>query len=161
MLKLMSSLNYEMFLKALNNESISKLRVDFTSLQDELFNKLLGEFIAPIEREDIFILQKWLEEEFIAICSFGLLKSQNKNFFSEEITDLLKESVLVFSELRNLKTPKKLLKLLKENEKQCKKLLFSVVDFEDDVKSFCIFKELTEKIFIKFLEIERIILNNN
>ncbi len=161
MLKNLSSLNYEMFCKSIKKQPISKEKIDFNSLQEEIYNNLLSEFISPIEREDIFILQKRLEEEFLAICSFSLLKSQNKNFFSEEISDLLNESVLVFSELKYLKTPKKLLKLLRENERQCKNLLFSLVGFEDNIKSFCVFKELTEKIFIKFLEIERIILNNN
>ena len=161
MLKIMSSLNYEMFCKVLNNESISKLRVDFTSLQEELFNELLGEFIAPIEREDIYILQKRLEEEFITIYSFSLLKSKEKSLFSKEIINLLNGNVLIFSELRHFKTPKKLLKLLKENEKQCKNLLFSVVGFESDVKTLCNFKELTEKILLLDFEIERIILNNN
>ncbi|MBE6748834.1 MAG: hypothetical protein E7557_06345 [Ruminococcaceae bacterium] len=161
MLKNLSSLNYEMFCKSIKNQPISKEKIDFNSLQEEIYNNLLSEFISPIEREDIFILQKRLEEEFLAICSFSLLKSQNKNFFSEEISNLLNESVLIFSELKYLKTPKKLLKLLKENEKQCKNLLFSLVNFEDDIKVFCIFKELTEKIFSLYCEIERIILNNN
>ena len=162
MLKNLSSLNYEMFCKILNNQSISKEKVDFNSLQEEIYNNLLCEFISPIEREDIFILQKRLEDEFLEICSFSLLiKREKKIFVSEEVSVLLKESVLVFSELKHFKTPKKLLQLLKENKKQTKKLLFSLTDYEGEIKSFCVLKDLVEKIFSLYLEIERIILSNN
>lgn len=158
MLKNLSSLNYEMFCKILNNQSISKEKVDFNSLQEEIYNNLLGEFISPIEREDIFILQKRLEEEFIAICSFSLLNSKEK-IFSEEICSLLKDNVIVFSELKNFKTPKKLLRLTKENKKYAQSLLISIVNCE--CKSFGVLKAMTEKIFSLCCEIERIILTNN
>ena len=68
---------------------------------------------------------------------------------------------MVFSELKHFKTPKKLLQLLKENKKQTKKLLFSLTDYEGEIKSFCVLKDLVEKIFSLYLEIERIILSNN
>ena len=158
MLKNLSSLNYEMFCKILNNQSISKEKVDFNSLQEEIYNNLLGEFISPIEREDIFILQKRLEEEFIAICSFSLLKSKEE-IFLEEISNLLKDNVIVFSELKNFKTPKKLLRLTKENKKYAQSLLISIVNCE--CKSFGVLKAMTEKIFSLCCEIERIILTNN
>ena len=110
MLKKLSSLNYEMFCKILNNQSISKEKVDFNSLQEEIYNNLLCEFISPIEREDIFVLQKRLEDEFLEICSFSLLIKREKKFFvSEEVSVLLKESVLVFSELKHFKTQKLLI----------------------------------------------------
>ncbi len=160
MLKNLSSLNYEMFCKILNNQSISKEKVDFNSLQEEIYNNLLSEFISPIEREDIFILQKRLEEEFVAICSFSLLKSKEK-IFSEEIYSLLKDNVTVFSELKNFKTPKKLLKLIRENKKYAQSLLISIINCECGYKSFGVLKEITEKIFSICLEIERIILSNN
>ncbi len=149
MLKILSSLNYEMFCKILNNQSISKEKVDFNSLQEEIYNNLLSEFISPIEREDIFILQKRLEEEFIAICSFSLLKSKEKNF-SEEICTLLKDNVIVFSELKNFKTPKKLLKLTRENKNYAKNILTT------REKS-----EVIKSIYKIDIEIERIILSNN
>ena len=158
MLKKLSSLNYEMFCKILNNQSISKEKVDFNSLQEEIYNSLLSEFISPIEREDIFILQKRLEEEFIAIWSFSLLKSKEK-IFLEEISNLLKDNVIVFSELKNFKTPKKLLRLTKENKKYAQSLLISIVNCE--CKSFGVLKAMTEKIFSLCCEIERIILTNN
>lgn len=160
MLKDLSSLNYEMFCKILNNQSISKEKVDFNSLQEEIYNNLLSEFISPIEREDIFILQKRLEEEFVAICSFSLLKSKEK-IFSEEIYSLLKDNVIVFSELKNFKTPKKLLKLIRENKKRAQNLLMSIINYECGFKSFGVLKEVTEKIFSVCVEIERIILSNN
>ena len=162
MLKNLSSLNYEMFCKILNNQSISKEKIDFNSLQEEIYNNLLSEFISPIEREDIFILQKRLEEEFLAICSFSLLIKKEKKFFVlDEVSALLKENVLIFSELKHFKTPKKLLKLLKENKIRTKNLLFSLATYEGDFKSFCVLNCLIEKIFSTDTEIERIILNNN
>lgn len=156
MLKNLSSLNYEMFCKILNNQSISKEKVDFNSLQEEIYNNLLGEFISPIEREDIFILQKRLEEEFIAICSFSLLNSKEK-IFSEEISNLLKDNVIVFSELKNFKTPKKLLKFVRENKKHAIKLLTTE---KCDFEKLKVLK-IVEKIFSLCCEIERIILTNN
>jgi uncharacterized protein Yka (UPF0111/DUF47 family) len=149
MLKKLSSLNYEMFCKILNNQSISKEKVDFNSLQEEIYNNLLSEFISPIEREDIFILQKRLEEEFLEICSFSLLKSKEKNF-SEEICSLLKDNVIVISELKNFKTPKKLLKLIRENKNYAKNIL-SIREKSEIIKS----------IYKIDIEIERIILSNN
>jgi uncharacterized protein Yka (UPF0111/DUF47 family) len=149
MLKKLSSLNYEMFCKILNNQSISKEKIDFNSLQEEIYNNLLSEFISPIEREDIFILQKRLEEEFLEICSFSLLKSKDKNF-SEEICSLLKDNVIVISELKNFKTPKKLLKLIRENKNYAKNIL-SIREKSEIIKS----------IYKIDIEIERIILSNN
>lgn len=162
MLKNLSSLNYEMFCKSIKNQPISKEKIDFNSLQEEIYEKLLSEFISPIEREDIFILKKRLEEEFLAICSFSLLIKKEKNFFvPDEVSALLKDNILVFSELKHFKTPKKLLKLLKENKIRTKNLLFSLATYEGDFKSFCILNCLIEKIFSLYCEIERIILNNN
>ena len=156
MLKDLSSLNYEMFCKILNNQSISKEKVDFNSLQEDLYNCLLCEFISPIEREDIFILQKRLEEEFLAICSFSLFNRVNTFDFSD-VELLLKYNVSVFEELNNIKKPKKLLKLVRENKKFSVKILTSEkYNFE---KSKVL--KIAEKIFSLCCEIERIILNNN
>ena len=149
MLKNLSSLNYEMFCKSIKNQPISKEKIDFNSLQEEIYEKLLSEFISPIEREDIFILQKRLEEEFLEICSFSLLKSKEKNF-SEEICSLLKDNVIVISELKNFKTPKKLLKLIRENKNYAKNIL-SIREKSEIIKS----------IYKIDIEIERIILSNN
>lgn len=162
MLKELSSLNYEMFCKSTKKQPISKEKIEFNSLQEELYNNLLSEFISPIEREDIFILQKRLEEEFLMICSFSLLIKKEKRFLvPDEVSALLKENVLVFSELKHFKTPKKLLKLLKENKIRTKNLLFSLATYEGDFKSFCVLKCLIEKIFSLYCEIERVILSNN
>ena len=156
MLKKLSSLNYEMFCKLVKNQSISKEKIDFNSLQEEIYNNLLGEFISPIEREDIFILQKRLEEEFLAICSFSLFSRINTFDFSN-IEHLLKENILVFEELKNFKNPKKLLKLVRENKKLAIKLLTTEkCDFE---KSKVL--KIVEKNFSINIEIERIILSNN
>ena len=168
MLKLLSSLNYEMFCKSLNNESVSKLRIDFNSLQEELFDRLLGEFISPIEREDIFILQKRLEEEFFEICSFSLFKTDNRYISLlcvEELKELLKDNISVFLELKNFKIPKKLLRLTKENKKRAINLSLSIKRNSLELKEF---KELAEAlqqianlVFLIDTEIERIVLNNN
>ena len=145
-----------MFCKILKNRSISKEKVDFNSLQEEIYNNLLGEFISPIEREDIFILQKRLEEEFIAICSFSLFNKIN-NFDYSNVEYLLKESVSVFEELKNFKNPKKLLKFVRENKKHAIKLLTTE---KCDFEKLKVLK-IVEKIFSLCCEIERIILTNN
>lgn len=156
MLKKLSSLNYEMFCKSIKNQPISKEKIDFNSLQEEIYNNLLGEFISPIEREDIFILQKRLEEEFLMICSFSLFNKSNFFDFSS-IEILLKGNVAVFEELKNFKNPRKLLRLLRENKKSVVKLLTSEeYNFE---KSKVL--KIVQKIFNTLTEIERIILNNN
>ncbi len=156
MLKNLSSLNYEMFCKSIKNQPISKEKIDFNSLQEEIYSNLLSEFISPIEREDIFILQKRLEEEFLAICSFSLFNRVNTFDFSD-VELLLKYNVSVFEELNNIKKPKKLLKLVRENKKFSVKILTSEkYNFE---KSKVL--KIAEKIFSLYCEIERIILNNN
>ena len=156
MLKNLSSLNYEMFCKSIKNQQISKEKIDFNSLQEEIYENLLSEFISPIEREDIFILQKRLEEEFLAICSFSLFNRGNTFDFSD-VELLLKYNVSVFEELNNIKKPKKLLKLVRENKKFSVKILTSEkYNFE---KSKVL--KIAEKIFSLYCEIERIILNNN
>ncbi len=156
MLKKLSSLNYEMFCKSIKNQPISKEKIDFNSLQEEIYNNLLGEFISPIEREDIFILQKRLEEEFLMICSFSLFNKSNFFDFSS-IEILLKGNVAVFEELKNFKNPRKLLRLLRENKKSVVKLLTSEeYNFE---KSKVL--KIVQRIFNTLTEIERIILNNN
>ncbi len=156
MLKNLSSLNYDMFCKIIRNQPIGKEKIDFNSLQEEIYNNLLCEFISPIEREDIFILKKRLEEEFLEICSFSLFNRINTFDFSN-IEFLLKENVSVFEELKNFKNPKKLLKLVKENKKLVIKLLTTEkYDFE---KSNVL--KIAEKIFSNCVEIERIVLNNN
>lgn len=156
MLKNLSSLNYEMFCKSIKNQPISKEKIDFNSLQEEIYSNLLSEFISPIEREDIFILQKRLEEEFLAICSFSLFNRGNTFDFSD-VDLLLKYNVSVFEELNNIKKPKKLLKLVRENKKFSVKILTSEkYNFE---KSKVL--KIAEKIFSLYCEIERIILNNN
>ena len=152
MLKNLSSLNYEMFCKILNNQSISKEKVDFNSLQEEIYNNLLSEFISPIEREDIFILQKRLEEEFLVICSFSLFKTNNAFDFIE-IEELLKNNISIFLELKNYRNPKKLLKLTRENKKSVINTLASTEKTK--------VTELIKSLYKIDTEIERIILNNN
>ena len=156
MLKNLSSLNCEMFCKIIKNQPISKEKIDFNSLQEEIYENLLSEFISPIEREDIFILQKRLEEEFLMICSFSLFNKSNFFDFSS-IEILLKGNVAVFEELKNFKNPRKLLRLVRENKKSVVKLLTSEeYNFE---KSKVL--KIVQKIFSTLTEIERIILNNN
>ena len=159
MLKNLSSLNYEMFCKILNNQSISKEKVDFNSLQEEIYNNLLSEFISPIEREDIFILQKRLEEEFLTICSFSLLKNYSA-FNLVRVEELLKNNVLVLAELKNFKNPKRLLKLTRENVKNAVSLLTSN---ENCSKEFVSVKasKVVKAVYLTNIEVERIILNNN
>jgi hypothetical protein len=63
---------------------------------------------------------------------------------------LLKDNVIVISELKNFKTPKKLLKLIRENKNYAKNIL-SIREKSEIIKS----------IYKIDIEIERIILSNN
>ncbi len=156
MLKNLSSLNYEMFCKILNNQPISKEKIDFNSFQEEIYNSLLGEFISPIEREDIFILQKRLEEEFLEICSFSLFKT-DKASYSVDVEEVLRNNVAIFSELKNFKKPKKLLKLIKENKKSTINIIIpkvKTIKNSEEVK-------IAKLVYKTDIEIERIVLNNN
>lgn len=164
----MSSINYVMFSKSLNKQSFGKEKVDFVSLQNELFNNLLCEFISPIEREDIFLLQKWLEEEFISICSFGLFKIQKNLLFTagfDEVKNLLNDNVRVFEELKNFKTPKKLIKITRENKKQAINLYCSLKqDFSElpgQNARLCLLTDVVYSVYGINTEIEKIIINNN
>ena len=63
---------------------------------------------------------------------------------------MLKDNVIVISELKNFKTPKKLLKLIRENKNYAKNIL-SIREKSEIIKS----------IYKIDIEIERIILSNN
>jgi hypothetical protein len=91
-----------MFCKTIKNQPISKEKIDFNSLQEEIYENLLSEFISPIEREDIFILQKRLEEEFLMICSFSLFNKSNFFDFSS-IEILFKGNVAVLDKLEKVR----------------------------------------------------------
>lgn len=155
----MSSINYEMFCKSLENKPVGKEKVDFISLQNDLYEHLLGEFISPIERDDIFILQKRLEEEFLTICSFSLLKNYSA-FNLVRVEELLKNNVSVLAELKNFKNPKRLLKLTRENVKNAVSLLTSNENYSKEFVSVKA-SEVVKAIYLTNIEVERIILNNN
>ncbi len=166
MLKEMSSINTEALKIVLNGELPSKEKVDFFSLREDFFDGILREFISPIEREDLYILVTRLEDEFILIYSFGLLKSKNlKDFNFKEILKIIDFNNLIFDELKNFKTPKKLLKMISENKKVVLSEYFNLIKNNSD--------SVTKKQISEFLlnllrciygidsETEKIILKNN
>lgn len=164
-LKKLSLINTEILKNILANNPINALKIEFLSLQDEIYNELVNEFIAPIERVDIFTLAKRLEEEFISICSFGLFKSQ-KNALAfnckDEILALCNENNLIFDELKSFKNYKKLIKLTKENRLKAIKLinLFEST-LEIDFKISNAIAKLLRVIYFIDTEIEKIVINNN
>lgn len=175
MLKTLSATNTAIVENVLSHTSVSKLKIDFYSSQSELYDRLIDEFLPPLDRSDIYVLSRCLEDEFNALCSFEIITNyKNVTEFREilfKLSSLSNENTAIFSELKNFKNPKKILKAVRENKRgvtssisSCTKEIYSFsklsadsVMIEGNKAIISVFKTL----YIINTEIERIIINNN
>lgn len=175
-LKLLSESISVIYEKTLLNEDFSASKISFFAEKSELINKLQNEFITPLERGDIFLLEESLTEEldsvftlqeylnlinlkgFTELKSFGkILKTQN-NIFSQLVS--FKSNLKLFEqcseELKHLNTEKKkiekkIIEALKCNSEQ--PLIKYAV--------YSSFLDLNRKIYKTILQIERILIDNS
>lgn len=171
MLKSAADINCDILNNILENKQNGTNKLDFKALKNELFFKILDEFVPPIERTDIYSLFSHIELIHISLCKVEAFnKSREFQGFLEYIGSLKKplsdfsDSILLIS---SVKSPKKLADVVSCNKKLLeinfvglyRKLAlgnsFTEISF---FKTLC---ELVEALFTADTEIEKIIINNN
>lgn len=178
MLKSIALLNEGILKNITNKKSSGSEKLDFHTKQSELYEKLLDEFIAPIEREDIFILSRCLEDIFNELCSLEIL-AYYKNIadFREQLfpfESLFRDCTGAFAELKEYKSPKHLLKTVREHKRSintnsigCKRMAYSMMnrgnrrDFSYENEVYTLLLNILNSLYRADTEIERIIINNN
>jgi hypothetical protein len=158
-----------------NDKDFKKEVIRFSGLKTELSENLMNDFVAPLERNDIYKLSFCLSEELwqvINLFDFITLADINPLDFIGQIGDLFNKQNIVFDLLENTKYPQKTLKSVSENLLFCNKVRKQVLN---EVKNLlqsakqpliryslcCYFLELLRALETTFCEIERVIINNN
>lgn len=153
-----------------NNETIR-----FSGFKWELSNNLLNEFVAPIERNDIYHLAVCLSEELYFISKLNNIISliSVKDFsFVESICSVFEKQNEIFNLLSDAKNYEKAFKIINETKATLNGVNSSVVlSIKNCLKStsqpllkyavisgfFDIYKSIDET----FTEIQRVVINNN
>ncbi len=174
-LKLLSELVSVIYSKALLKQDISFERIQFFAEKSELINNLQNEFITPLDRGDIFLLEESLAEELVSICSFQELlnlDSRDLDIF-KKMTDSFENQSSVFSQLRNYKSNLKLfeqcseeIKLLNSEKKAIEMMIVNALRCKTEqplIKYvvYSAFLGLNRKVFNTILQTERILINNS
>lgn len=175
-LKLLSEDILIIYQKALLNEDFSAKRITFFAEKSELIKNLQNEFITPLERGDIFLLQENITEELNSVFTLQeFLNLINSNDFEElkGICKSLKIQNLIFSDLKNYKSNLKLFEQCSEEIKYLnsekrnieKKILDSLkCKREQPLIKYSVyssFLNLNRKIYKTVLQIERILIDNS
>ncbi len=175
-LKLLSETVSVIYEKALLKQDFSSERILFFAEKSELINNLQNEFITPLERGDIFLLEENLTEELNSI--FALQEYSDlidcKNFEElKGIEKILKNQNRIFSQISNFKSN---IKLFEQCSQEIKKLNSEKRNLEkhivDTLKckseqplikyvAYSAFFDLNRKIYKTILQIERILINNS
>lgn len=113
-----------------DSKSVNKEYLCFLALKNELSENLINEFVAPIERNDIYKLSFCLNEEFSSIfklCNFLDLSDADYSDSVRQIGDLFYRQDAVFDIRNLLKTPDKSLKFISNELLNCKKVKKSII----------------------------------
>lgn len=175
-LKILSESVSVIYKKTLLKQDFSSNRIQFFAEKSELINNLQNEFITPLERGDIFLLEESLTEEINSIFTvqeyFNLFI--DKDFKVFESTDKhLKTQNLIFSQLENFKSNLKLfeqcseeIKYLNSEKKNIEKLVVDALKCKSEqplikYAVYSAFLDLNRKIYKTILQIERILIDNS
>ena len=153
-----------------NNEVIK-----FSGLKWELSNNLLNEFVAPIERNDIYNLAGCLSEELYFISKLNniiTLINVKEFLFVESISSVFEKQNLVFDCFSNSKNNSKTLKTINETKATLNGVNASVVlaiknclkSTEQPLLRYAVvsgFFDIYKSIDKTFSEVQRVIINNN
>lgn len=175
-LKILSEFVSVIYEKTLLKQDFFSNRIQFFAEKSELINNLQNEFITPLERGDIFLLEESLTEELNSIFTvqeyFNLFS--NRDIIVFQNTDKhLKTQNLIFSQLENFKSNLKLfeqcseeIKGLNSEKKNIEKLVVDALKCKSEqplikYAVYSAFLDLNRKIFKTILEIERILIDNS
>lgn len=129
-LKELSENIYDAFFKCLNNESFEKNKIAFRGSKSELINNLQDEFIAPLERSDIFILVQRLTAEMNAIIimqEYIPFFRDDCHSFADDLKPLFKSQTVISFDLSHQKDYKKLGCSCRENIIACDAIIFNLL----------------------------------
>lgn len=159
---------------AIDSKDFKKELIRFSGIKTELSESLIDEFVAPIERNDIYKLSFCLNEELWQVTNlsdFIKLVDIGSFGFVGQIGDLFNKQGDVFSFLGDFKSIDKTRKLLSESFSMCtgtKKQIFNEV--KSSLQSAkqpllkysvsCGFSELLRTVEKTLCEVERVIINN-
>lgn len=175
-LKNLSDEIYIIYENILKNKDYSSHRIFFFAEKSDLVNNLQNEFITPLERGDIFLLEECLTEEFNSILEFqNFLSLLNRNEFKsfDGLLLSLEKQASVFSQLKNFKSNIKLfeqcseeVKRLNVEKKNTEKAIIEAVkcQSEQPIIKYVVnssYLSLNKKIYKTFVETERILINNS
>lgn len=175
-LKILSESVSVIFEKTLLKQDFSSKRIRFFAEKSELINNLQNEFITPLERGDIFLLEESLTEELNSIFTFQeyLYLINSKDFVGfKNMNIALKTQNLIFSQLGNFKSNLKLfeqcfeeIKRLNMEKNNIEKSIIDALKCKTEqplVKyvTYSAFLDLNRKIYKTIIEIERILINNS
>lgn len=174
--KLLSESVSVIYEKTLLKQDFSFDRITFFAEKSELLNNLQNEFITPLERGDIFLLEENLTEELNSVFSLQdyseLINFKNFNEF-ENIEKSLKTQNNILSQLSNFKSNLKLfeqcseeIKNLNSEKKKIEKLIIDALKCKTEqplikYAIYSAFLDLNRKIYKTIFEIERILINNS
>lgn len=174
-LKLLSESVSVIYEKALFKQDFSSERILFFAEKSELINNLQNDFITPLERGDIFLLEESLCEELISV--FTLQERLNlvscKNFEELKcIEKVLKTQNRIISQLVNFKSNLKLfeqcsqeIKNINAIKKNIEKHIVEAISCQSEqplVKyvTYSALLDLNGKIQKTILQTERILIDN-
>ena len=175
-LKLLSEAVSVIYEKTLLKQDFSSDRIQFPAEKSELINNLQNEFITPLERGDIFLLEECLTEELnsvFALQNFSDLIDFKDFIEFKNIEKSLKKQNLIFAQLKSFKGNLKLFEQCSEEirhinseKKNIEKHIVEALKCKGEqplVKytAYSAFLDLNRKIYKTILEIERILLNNS
>ncbi len=162
--------------KILLKQDYSSYRIQFFAEKSELLNNLQNEFITPLERGDIFLLEESIAEELNSVFTLRDYSElvNYKNFEElKSIEKALKNQNVIFSQLSNFKSNLKLfeqcseeIKRLNSDKKNIEKHIIEALKCKSEqplikYAVYSAFLDLNGKICKMILEIERILINNS
>lgn len=151
-------------------------RLSFLAEKSELLNNLHNEFIAPLERGDIFLLTECLSKELNAV---GSLNEFSSLFFSDcfsvsnSLNICFKKQTELLAQLENIKNSSRLCDLCHDG---CATALSEQIQLQRKIKIvvscgqsqplikysvYAVYLDLVKCLWETFSQIERILINNS
>lgn len=175
-LKILSESVCATYEKTLLKKDFSKERIQFFAEKSQIINNLQNEFITPLERGDIFLLEESLTDQLNSVFSFWEyynLINHNSSVLFENTNKSLKAQNVIFSQLANFKSNLKLfeqcseeIRKLNTEKKNIDKLIIDALNCkrEQPLIKYALYSsllDLNRKIYKTTLQTERILINNS